>query len=160
LRFRVDSIAPCHRPVNLHYKTNKRKIFHNRTTMIRVPLLRSTLALLVFSYTTFLSVSASYSSSIALDLHTVQPSRSQSLRRCTSLCTDLSQATSLDELMTRAESTPIAYSPAHSQGPALQPSKRSSRTHRPPLRFGYATGAQEGVYTRLQTQLYPDMDFK
>jgi hypothetical protein len=126
----------------------------------------TTLAFLAFSLSTLVSVNVAYSSSFALELQNVQPSRSQSLRKCTSLSTDLSQATSLDELMTLPKSTPSTYiqpSSTHQKLQDQQLHKRPSRAQRPQLSSGEAeimvAGKKQRRYTRLQTQLYPDMTF-
>jgi hypothetical protein len=147
---------------NCAFKRSIRKILASR--MFRIQLLRTILAFLVFSLSTIRSMNAEYSSSIALDMHVmhvVQRSKAQSLRRCTSLSADLSQVD--DDLMAPAKSMPLAYSPAHSNGSKSESSLRSSRTQRPLLRCGDKdimwTWAQERMYTLLQTQLYPDMEF-
>ena len=130
--------------------------------LLRIQLLRTTVTL-AFGLSTLLSVNAAHSSSIALDMHHAQMSRVQSLRRCTSLSADLNHARSLDGKMSLAESTPLAYSPAHYQRSESQRRQESSHSKRPLLRSEDAefmvAGTKQHLYTRLQTQLYPDMEF-
>ena len=118
---------------------------------------------LAFLLSTLIYVNAAGSSSVALDMHAAQISRAQTLRRCSSLSSDLSkatQSTSLGDVIELAESTPLAYSPAHSKRSYSNQRLRSSLVQR--LKFceeNREFTVTEAIYTRLQTQLYPDMEF-
>jgi hypothetical protein len=120
--------------------------------------------LLVFSLAVLLSVHEAYSSSLNFDMHGTQRSRAHPLRRCTSLFTELSHATSLKNFRAVVECSPLVYSPANSKGQDLDlHSHMESSFYKGPLRRNVdaasITGEMQRVYTRLQTQLYPGMEF-
>ena len=98
-------------------------------------------------------------SSIAL-VDDFQILRLQSLRKCTSLTSDLSNSASLDE---QSKSNQHAYTPAHSPPCRIKPvgSVVVVVSLAPRLQFGDDNNNdstdQLVVYTRLQTQLYPTL---
>jgi hypothetical protein len=99
-------------------------------------------------------------SSIAL-VDDFQILRLQSLRKCTSLTSDLSNSASLDE---QSKSNQHAYTPAHSPPCRIKPVGSVVVvvvSLAPRLQFGDDNNNdstdQLVVYTRLQTQLYPTL---
>ena len=97
-------------------------------------------------------------SSIAL-VDDFQILRLQSLRKCTSLTSDLSNSASLDE---QSKSNQHAYTPAHSPPCRIKPvGSVVVVSLAPRLQFGDDNNNdstdQLVVYTRLQTQLYPTL---
>ena len=99
-------------------------------------------------------------SSIAL-VDDFQILRLQSLRKCTSLTSDLSNSASLDE---QSKSNQHAYTPAHAHSPRIKPVGSVVVvvvSLAPRLQFGDDNNNdstdQLVVYTRLQTQLYPTL---
>ncbi len=140
--------------ISLHQSTTS--LCYN-TAIASLPMIRTIALSLLFSLSMSPSVMAAHSSSVALDLQGFKRSRPHSLRRCTSLTSDLSLASSLDDLSAQSQSTSSSYTPAHCKRLACL---RSSLTA--PLRSGddaTSTESEQRVYTRLQTQLYPNVRF-
>ncbi len=128
-----------------------------RRLMLRVRIIA---LFLFFSLPMSPSEVTAHASSLNLKLQGFQRPRLHSLQRCISLTSDLSLASSVDELSVQSESISPAYIPAHCNRLSYILSVRSNVS--PPLRPGEdteMTGSKQRVYTRLQTQLYPDMQF-
>ena len=123
-------------------------------------MLKTAALLLIFSLPMQSSLVTAHDSSFTLNFQGLQRSRPNSLRRCTSLTSDLSLASSIDEISVLSQSTGPAYISAHCNRYPYLLSVHSNQA--PPLRSGDDTAttlSMPRVYTRLQTQLYPDMQF-
>lgn len=123
------------------------------------------LLITLFALTSLVSTTAA--STIAIPLHISSNVRSQreSLRRCTSLQSDLSDASTSQETCELRQSTSV-YKPSHTT-----PSEMAETGSRPPSKrlalhnsvrdlpdlHGTSDGSR--IYTRLQTRLYPEMHF-
>jgi hypothetical protein len=141
-------------------KTNTRDFNSIASYLPRKQMSRTIALFLFLSLSMPLSVEAALSPCISPKTQEYTRSSTRCLRRCTSLTCDLSLASSLDDLSVQSQSTCPAYTPAHSRRMTSLRSEVSSPL--PTLRSEDDTLPRESeqrVYTQLQTQLYPDMQF-
>ena len=115
-------------------------------------------AIITLTFAAFMSATEAHSSSIALDMNLNLRSQRQSLRRCTSLQSDLSQSSEDACNLGQSQSS---YSPAHT--PLLETvylrQRRITTDRINRTKPTNDNSDRPRIYTRLQTQLYPEMRF-